>query len=91
MKGNNMQCLEAMRSYLEAESMDKRKIGFDTSNWDMIIPKDIPEQQNGCDCGVFMSKYAEYKSRDANFTFTQQNMPYFRKRMIYEIVSKKLL
>ena len=91
MKGNNMQCLEAMRSYLEAESMDKRKIDFDTSNWDMIIPKDIPEQQNGCDCGVFMSKYAEYKSRYANFTFTQQNMPYFRKRMIYEIVSKKLL
>ena len=91
MKGNNIQCLEAMRSYLEAESMDKRKIGFDTSDWDMIIPKDIPEQQNGCDCGVFMSKYAEYKSRYANFTFTQQNMPYFRKRMIYEIVSKKLL
>ena len=91
LKGNNMQCLEAMRSYLKAESMDKRKIDFDTSNWDMIIPKDIPEQQNGCDCGVFMGKFAEYKSRYANFTFTQQNMSYFRKRMIYEIVSKKLL
>ena len=55
------------------------------------MPKDIPEQLNGCDCGVFMLKYAEYMSREAEFSFTQHHMPYFRQQIVYEIISKKLL
>ena len=46
---------------------------------------------NGSDCGMFACKFAEYLSRDARLTFTQEHMPYFRRRMVYEIVTKKLL
>lgn len=91
LRGNNPSCIQGLRKYLADESMDKKKKPFDFSGWKDSMPKNIPEQMNGCDCGVFMSKYAEYKSRFAKFTFTQENMPYFRKRMIYEILSKKLM
>jgi hypothetical protein len=33
-----------------------------------------------------MLKYAEYVSRNAFITFTQEQMPYFRLRMVQEIV-----
>lgn len=89
--GNNPACLQALSKYVQDESLDKKKVAFDMTGWKQLMPKDIPEQMNGCDCGVFMCKYAEYKSRYAKFTFKQDNMPYFRKRMIYEILTKKLM
>lgn len=91
LKGNNSPCIDALRNYLRAESLDKKKTEFDLSGWTEVMPKDIPEQMNGCDCGMFMCRYAEYKSRAAKFTFSQTHMPYFRKRTIYEILNKKLL
>ena len=91
LKGKNPSCIQGLRKYLADESLDKKKKAFDFAGWKDIMPKDIPEQMNGCDCGVFMSKYAEYKSRFVKFTFTQENMPYFRKRMIFEILSKQLM
>ena len=91
LKGNNMNCIVALKDYLLREFKDKKNENFDFSGWLELMPKDIPEQMNGCDCGVFACKYAEYRSRNAKFTFSQENMPYFRQRMIYEIASKKLL
>lgn len=35
------------------ESMDKRKVLLDLSNWRDCTPKNIPRQENGSDCGVF--------------------------------------
>ncbi|KAG7173234.1 Sentrin-specific protease 1-like 2 [Homarus americanus] len=46
---------------------------------------------NGSDCGMFACKFAEYLSRNALITFDQQHMPYFRRRMVYEIVCGALL
>uniref|UniRef100_T2M4M7 Sentrin-specific protease 1 n=1 Tax=Hydra vulgaris TaxID=6087 RepID=T2M4M7_HYDVU len=91
LKGNNMSCIIALKDYLLQESKDKKNECFNFTGWQELMPKDIPEQMNGCDCGVFACKYAEYRSRNAKFTFSQENMPYFRQRMIYEITSKKLL
>lgn len=91
LKGSNPQCLSALRAYLSDESKDKKKVAFDFSGWKTASPKDIPEQLNGCDCGVFACKYAEYLSRGAPFDFDQTDMPYFRRRMVYEILTKKLL
>ena len=61
------------------------------SSFQAVIVKDIPQQMNGSDCGMFTCKFAEYLSRNANISFTQEDMPYFRKRMIYEIVQAKLM
>jgi len=91
MGGRNHECLNALKTYLEAESLDKRKTVLDTSQWKTDCVQDIPQQMNGSDCGMFACKYAEYISRKAKITFQQKDMPYFRRRMVYEIVSKKLI
>jgi len=91
MGGNNSQCLSALLKYLEDEHMDKKKTPFDTSGFQAQIVKDIPQQMNGSDCGMFTCKFAEYLSRNAPITFSQENMPYFRRRMIWEIVNNTLL
>ena len=108
--------------------MDKKGSTFDTSNFQSVIVKDIPQQMNGSDCGMFTCKviifskivcksganfrtrtdpayqitttntathlffqFAEYLSRNVPITFSQEDMPYFRRRMIYEIVKNNLL
>lgn len=91
MGGNNSKCLSALRQYLEDESLDKKKQNYDTSNWKLECAKSIPQQMNGSDCGVFSCMFAEYICANKKITFTQQDMPYFRNKMVYEILKSKLL
>ena len=67
--------------------------GFELNmrGWSQVIAKEIPQQMNGADCGMFMCKFAEYCSRRAKFTFRQKHMPDYRDRMVYEIVKNNLL
>ena len=83
--------MTALASYLEEEHQDKKKSQLDTSDWSKVIAKKIPQQMNGSDCGMFPCKFADYPSRRARFTFSQEDMPYFRQRMVYEIVENTLL
>ena len=57
----------------------------------MVVMKDIPQQNNSSDCGMFSCKFAEYLSRRAEITFDQADMPYFRRRMMWEIVKNNIL
>jgi len=82
--------LEALEQYLKDESMDKRKIPFDTSDWTIECVRDCPQQKNGSDCGVFSCQFAEFISRDSNISFEQQHMQLFRRRMICEIGNGRL-
>lgn len=91
MGGRNQECLTSLRAYIEAESLDKKKAALDTSDWTVECVEDIPQQMNGSDCGMFACKYAEYIARRAKITFDQKDMPYFRRRMVYEIVTRKLI
>eukprot|EP00794_Sanderia_malayensis_P003544 gene3544-4047_t len=91
LKGDNVQCISALRNYIMEEHKDKKKSSLNINEWSEILPKNIPEQLNGCDCGVFACKYAECLTRGSELNFTQNDMPYFRRRFIYEIVTKKLL
>ena len=83
--------LKKLLEYLKQEHMDKKKSEFDTSGFKLENVKDIPRQMNGSDCGMFTLKYAEYLSRNAGITFTQEDMPYFRRRIVYEIVNNKVI
>lgn len=60
MGGKNPKCLSALRQYLEDESLDKKKKPYNTSDWKLECAKDIPQQMNGSDCGVFSCMFAEY-------------------------------
>lgn len=87
----NVAVLNALNMYLQDESMDKRKIPFDTSDWTIECVKDCPQQRNGSDCGVFSCMFAEFISRESKISFDQQHMPYFRRKMIFEIINGKLI
>lgn len=91
MGNSNERCLQALRNYLEAEHLDKKKSKFDTSDFILECPKDIPQQMNGSDCGMFSCMTAEFYSRDVKLNYSQEQMPYFRKKMVYEILQGELM
>lgn len=85
---------DTLLEYLREESMDKKKQDFDDENWKLInkfSSEGIPIQMNGSDCGVFTCQYAEYITRGAKLSFNQEHMRYFRKKMIYELLTRKIL
>lgn len=91
LRGNNALCLQLLRSWLEQESHDKCGVEFEFTGWTGLCYKDMPTQKNGYDCGVFSLAVAEHISRDAPLSFSQLDMPYWRDRISYEIITGKLL
>lgn len=93
MGGNNDEACRILFDYLQQESKDKKGKELDTSGWTLHSKKrnEIPQQMNGSDCGMFTCKYADYITKDKPITFTQKHMPYFRRRMVWEILNHKLL
>lgn len=91
MGSDNDRCLGALKNYLEAEHMDKKKSPYDTSGFTLENVKDIPQQMNGSDCGMFACTFAEFISRGAKISFSQEHMPYLRKKMVVEILEGQLL
>lgn len=86
-------CCDTLLDYLRDESKDKKKQDFDDENWRLVnsYSEGIPQQKNCSDCGVFACTYAEYLTRQAKLKFSQEQMPYFRKKMIYEIITQQIL
>ncbi|KAJ1880809.1 SUMO1 sentrin specific peptidase 1 [Coemansia sp. S17] len=89
--GDNHECLRLLMAYLSEESEDKLGKAFDQEGWTMRCDKQIPQQLNGYDCGVFAITFAEYLSRDAPFSFSQANCPSLRRRVTYEIATGSLI
>lgn len=84
---------EILLQYLQDESKTKRNTDLNLLEWThySMKPHEIPQQLNGSDCGMFTCKYADYISRDRPITFTQHQMPLFRKKMVWEILHQQLL
>ncbi|KAM6473703.1 sentrin-specific protease 1 isoform 1-T2 [Liasis olivaceus] len=93
MGGANSEACKTLLQYLKQESLDKKRKEFDTNGWMLLCKRsqEIPQQMNGSDCGMFACKYADCITKDKPINFTQQHMPYFRKRMVWEILHRKLL
>jgi len=80
-----------LRAYLDAEHRNKKKTPFDFTGWENHTLPDTPQQENGHDCGVFTCQFLETLSRgEETFNFTQTDIPYLRRRMIWEIGNAKL-
>ncbi|XP_076604522.1 sentrin-specific protease 2 isoform X1 [Chaetodon auriga] len=77
--------------YLKEEHKAKKGRELDSTKWTVGSLKEIPQQKNGSDCGVFACKYADYITKGRPLTFKQCHMPLFRKVMIWEILNQKLL
>ena len=98
-KFSNKQCLQefltSLLSYLDTEYKIKKDSDLNLRDWTLTHPKDIPVQSNSSDCGIFAIKYAQYfargRSRGDQMNFKQEDMPYYRRRMVWEIKMKTLL
>uniref|UniRef100_A0A3Q2P6X5 Sentrin-specific protease 2 n=1 Tax=Fundulus heteroclitus TaxID=8078 RepID=A0A3Q2P6X5_FUNHE len=77
--------------YLKEEHKAKKGRELDGAKWTVGSLKDIPQQKNGSDCGVFACKFADYIAKGKPLTFKQCHMPLFRKLMMWEILNQKLL
>ena len=71
---------------METESLDRKKVRLDTSNWILECVKGGPKQHNIVDCGMFVWKFADCISRRVTPLFEEIDMPYYRRRMVYEIL-----
>ncbi|KFV65633.1 Sentrin-specific protease 1, partial [Dryobates pubescens] len=97
MGGINSEACRILLQYLKQESLDKKRKEFDTNGWALLSKRsqEIPQQMNGSDCGMFACKYADCITKDkalrVSLPSPQQHMPYFRKRMAWEILHRKLL
>lgn len=119
----NETAFKVFRNYIVEEAKDKKKGDLDLTGWtNYFDPLNNPSQENGFDCGVFVSVTLEQISRRDPFTpipdalkwedgkltgwenggvddeedvaewnFTQDDMPFIRRRMAYEIATKKLM
>ncbi|XP_017043268.2 sentrin-specific protease 1 [Drosophila ficusphila] len=86
----NQPVLDALKIYIQEESMHKRNLPFNISGFRIEKAKHMPRQTNSNDCGVFSCMVAEFITRDAPLNFTQSDMDYFRRKMALEILDAKL-
>nr|XP_020469729.1 sentrin-specific protease 2-like [Monopterus albus] len=79
--------------YIKEEHKVKKGRELDYTKWTVGSTRatEIPQQKNGSDCGVFACKYADYIAKGRPLTFKQCHMPLFRKLMMWEILTQKLL
>ncbi|XP_058723484.1 ubiquitin-like-specific protease ESD4 [Vicia villosa] len=86
LKGKDNRVLKVLARYLVDEVRDKTGKDIDVSTWEKEFVDDLPEQENGFDCGVFMIKYADFYSRGLGLCFNQEHMSYFRRRTAKEVL-----
>jgi len=89
--GRNRSCLENLKKYVIDEHKNYRKEDVALEDWEFVHPQDIPHQRNGCDCGVFTTQYADHLSENRQLSFSQADMPAFRRKMALAIKNVKVL
>ena len=86
MRGPGARHLNNLARYLHDESNHKRHIPCNVRDWERYVPQDIPVQANGYDCGVFVIKYAEKLCMGQHLTFTQADLPRFRREVVLALL-----
>ncbi|XP_062108655.1 ubiquitin-like-specific protease ESD4 [Humulus lupulus] len=86
LKGKDTRVMKVLAKYYVDEVKDKSGKDINVSSWKQEFVEDLPEQENGYDCGMFMIKYADFYSRGLGLCFNQEHMPYFRLRTVKEIL-----
>ena len=84
--GESAVTVKNLKRWIVDEAKNKLDEDWDPDEWEECYPKKIPLQKNGCDCGVFMIKFAEYLSSGAELAFSQNHMDYFRARLVSDIL-----
>ncbi|CAO2173732.1 unnamed protein product [Urochloa humidicola] len=86
----DVKVLRTLARYFVDEVKDKNGQQIDALSWKQEGVKNLPLQENGWDCGMFMLKYIDFYSRDMDLIFGQKHMRYFRKRTAKEILNLRV-
>jgi sentrin-specific protease 1 len=90
---DNTRCLTTLLHFLQDEHRERKDSSneFDVTSYAKVNePNNVPHQVNGNDCGVFLCQFAEFLSRSEPFSFTGLEMPFYRQKMICDIMEKKI-
>eukprot|EP00889_Picochlorum_renovo_P003502 jgi/Picre1/30532/NNA_005895.t1 len=92
LKGEDSECLTYLAQYLSDEFQNKRdEKRLDILEWPKVYHKNIPQQQNGVDCGVFLVLFANYLSMAAKLNFTQGDIDDFRIKIALDFAEMERL
>ena len=75
---------EALAEWYKLDRADKKNEDLPVDRWPIEL-WECPQQRNGYDCGMFASKFCDFLGRGAEFSFGQEHMGLFRKRLVAEI------
>lgn len=83
---------KAILRYLNDDSLDKRKHAIDMDEWtlDSTGKEGAPQQQNGYDCGMFSTMYADFITDDLPFEFSQEDIADYRRKSVAAILRGEL-
>lgn len=70
--------------YIE-KVMSRKKAEFDWSEWKVLMADDIPEQNDGTNCGVHMCIWMHKIVHGAGYTFQNEDMPFIKAWMLMMI------
>lgn len=79
-------CLAVLSDYLCREMEDKKKVSLDPKEWTLRHMIEGSQQRNNHDCGVFALMYAEAAALDLKLSLKEFNMPYYRRRIMSELL-----
>ena len=85
--------LANLERWVQDESLDKRKEQLCTDGWTRHVPSNVPQQENGFDCGMFAFKFAQCVSLDLkveDLAPLQPHMEAFRKCAIVQMINGTL-
>ena len=90
MNGCGMKWLEALQRWLKDEAFYKKGEALDESSWTLVDSRKhhvpVPQQYNCVDCGVFVCVAADFIQDDLPLTYSQEDMPFFRKKIAADII-----
>lgn len=81
---------ELVKEWLIAQLLDAKLPQEDAANWEIVI-EDVPQQNNGCDCGVFTLSNARLLAQGLSpHSTNQQNMDSMRYLITWELNKQEL-
>jgi hypothetical protein len=85
---------DVLLRWLRDEHLEKKKSVLDTRHWKIQgPPSDLPKQDNGSDCGMFLCLFIYYLAHGmipTNDNFSQGNVPHLRNLIALWIIQQRV-
>ena len=81
--------VDATFRWLNEEHFKNNRIHLPRDSWTSEILMDIPQQQNGNDCGVFLILFADFRSDNIHVNYIH-DIPFHRRRIARNILAGDL-